>query len=132
MTHRNHITMNEDQEKLYIKLVRGSYLVDLAELWFTFLEYSAITAVFHSVSELLPSFLLATIIKWICYGTLFFWISTKFEQFFILILSSADIAGGGFILWHHVVIFLISSSLGIAVYYFSVNVVKIFMVAGSS
>lgn len=59
-----------------LKLGTHEAQAKIAEAWFTFLGFSAVTAVFHAASIKADSYLIDGI-KWVCYFLLFNWVYYK-------------------------------------------------------
>ena len=65
----------------------------LAEAWFTFLGFVAVTAVFHAAAQKTDAVPLIAL-KWVCYFLLFNWVYYKICKLIWFIYPPADIVNG--------------------------------------
>ena len=72
-----------------IKIITGEAHAKLAEGWFKFLGFVALTAVFHAAAAKTDHLILEAL-KWICYIFLFRWTNFKIDQLIWLLFPSTN------------------------------------------
>lgn len=112
--------------KTAIKINTGEANAHLAEGWFTFLEYVALTAIFHAAATKTDHIVLHAL-KWACYLLLFRWTEYKIDQLIWALFPSADPISKRRKEWHIAISVGISANIMIGVYFLVFYLINVFM-----
>ena len=114
------------ERKTVIKTGTGEARAQLAEAWFTFLKFVALTAIFHAAATK-SDYIILHALKWACYLLLFGWTEYKINQLIWALFPSVNPISKPRKDWYIVISVLISANIMIGVYFLVFYLFNVFM-----
>ena len=114
------------ERKTAIKIGTGEARAQLAEAWFTFLKFVALTAIFHAAATK-SDYIILHALKWACYLLLFGWTEYKINQLIWVLFPSVNPISKPRKNWYIAISVWISANIMIGVYFLVFYLIDIFM-----